>query len=142
MAAHHPSLEATPMYLNVGHVERIEDPSADQVAHSLRFLPPAAPFLILSASDHVFIQAMPQGGAYRVEYRAGDHKGFVNVSLEKASELFLGFRGVPESVEAATKWRRISVFNDPTFPNALWPLAVVMIAVIAVVAWELWTFFH
>jgi hypothetical protein len=39
------------MILDVGNVERIENPSAEQVRLCLRLMPPEAPFVILSVPD-------------------------------------------------------------------------------------------
>jgi hypothetical protein len=79
------------MFLDVGNLQRIDDPTPEQVAHHLRNLPPDAPFLILNADDEQFIQATPAGAAWRVEWRQGTMQRFVLVSLDRTEEALRAF---------------------------------------------------
>jgi len=127
------------MVLDIGNVERIDNPSSEQLSHYLRFMPPTAPFLVLSASDDTFMQATPRGDAYRVEYRTGKRHRFMHVPLDRAVELLNAFRTGDRELDALADWRRLSVFTDSTYPNALWPI-VIMILVAA--ALSLWSALH
>ena len=124
------------MMLDVGDVERIEQPSAEQVRHFLRFMPPKSPFVILSASDDSFIQARPHGESYRVEYHQNGRRQFVQMPFEQAVRLFEAFRTGDDSFHHAVAWSRLSVLNDPYHPAVLVVLALLLIAFAVFSIWR------
>ena len=44
-----------PMFLDIGNIERIDEPTADQIVDRLRNLPVDAPFAVLNADEVLFI---------------------------------------------------------------------------------------
>jgi hypothetical protein len=72
------------MFLDVGNLYRIDNPTPGQIAHHLRNLPAEAPFLILNADDRQFIQAMPAGDGFRVEWRQEAEQRFMLAALDRA----------------------------------------------------------
>ncbi len=93
--------------------QRIDNPTTAQIGHSLRNLPPDAPFVILNADDEQFIQAMPAGKAYRVEWRQESEQRFMIVSIDRAEEAFAAFGRWDERALQSLPWRRLTLFNDP-----------------------------
>ena len=56
------------MTLNVGDVERIDEPSAEQVRHFLRFMPPHSPFITFRGQDSsVTTLAICQGSSQIID---------------------------------------------------------------------------
>ena len=124
------------MRLDVGNVECIDAPSAEQVRHFLRFMPPDAAFVVLSAADDSFIQARPDGEGYRVEYRLRRRQHFARVSFEQAVGLFEAFRTGDESFRQAVPWRRLTVMNDPYHPAVLVALVLMLLVAATLGAWS------
>ena len=101
------------MILDIGNLERIENPTAEQIIHYLRHLASDS-FLILDADAQLFIQAtLARGGRYRVEWRQEDVQRFAIVPLEQAEALLLAFARWDEAGLEAVKWRRLGLLNDP-----------------------------
>ena len=127
------------MTLEIGNVERIENPSPDQVRHFLRFMPASAPYVILSSGDDSFIQAAPDGDDYRVEYRLDGRQYFARVPFEQAAELFEAFRAGDDTYRHAAPWRPLTVMNNPRHPAVLVGL-VLIIVLVAVL--QIYSFFR
>jgi hypothetical protein len=122
------------MFLDVANRQRIDDPTPEQIAHHLRNLPAAAPYLILIADDEHFVQATPAGDEFRVEWRQEAQQRFMLVSVDRAEESFLAFQRWDEPTLKAFPWRRLSVFNDP-YRRVI--IAVAILLVIALIS--LWS---
>ncbi len=125
------------MNLEVGNVERIEDPSGEQVDHYLRFMPPHAPFIILTAGENFFMQAIVAEDGYRVEYREGKCQFYANVSLEQASALLEAFRQGDDQFRKMAAWHRLGVLNDP---YSLVPVVIVVLLLVRVTGIQVWKF--
>jgi len=124
------------MILDARNVERIENPTAEQVEHYLRFMPPQAPFVILSASEGRFIQAAFVDDAYRVQYREGGRQSFAKVPIDDAVKLFEAYRIGDASFKDAVSWRRLTVLNDPHHPAAMIVLVALMLCGIVFAVWS------
>lgn len=122
------------MVLDVGNIERIDDPTDDQIADRLRILPIPAPFAILSADDELYIQTTPADGGYRVELRQGSTTRFAVLTLGQVESLFKAFRRWDEPVIEAVQWKHLTVWNDPYRG-----LIFLMIAVIVIAAVSIWS---
>jgi hypothetical protein len=85
-------MEESMLILEIGAVEKIIDPSAEQISHYLRFMPPTSPFLILSREFNTFMQATPAGDRYRLEYRQDGRQRFVIVPVNEADRLLQLYR--------------------------------------------------
>jgi hypothetical protein len=126
------------MKLQVGDKTSIDSPSLEQVRHYLHFMPPQAPFIILSDEADSFIQAAPQGEQYRIEYKDDEHQYATFVTVEKAAELFEAFLVGDASYRLAIRWRRLNAWNDPLNVNAyVW---LILLAVVLAVGlnWYFW----
>jgi hypothetical protein len=121
--------------LEIGNVERIDDPSAQQVDHYLRFMPPHAPFIILTAGENFFMQAAAAENGYRVEYREGKRQFSAKVSLEQASALLDAFRQGDDQFRKLTAWHRLGVLNDP---HSSVPVVIVLLLLILLVGLQVW----
>jgi hypothetical protein len=129
----------TPMILDVGNVARIENPSAEQVERYLRLISPQSPFVILSASEERFIQAILCDDGYRVEYREEDRQYFADVPFEQAARLFEAYRVGDTAFKDAAEWRRLTMLNGSHHPAVL----IVLIAlIICGIAFCVWTSLH
>jgi hypothetical protein len=121
------------MTLDVGNVHHIENPTADAVQQHLRHLPRQAPFLTLSKDDKRFIQAKPYSGGYRVEWHDGRESRRALATMDATEKLMLAYlRGDDSAVLRDTKWRQLSVYNDPFY----WLLAAGAVCA-AVLTWLL-----
>ena len=107
------------------------------MAKHLRHLPADAPFLILSADENLFIQVMPHGSAYRVEWRQEDDHRFTIVPLERAEELFAAFLKWDEPALTAASWKRLRWYNGPVNLATLGGAAMFAAASYLLVRW-LW----
>ena len=126
------------MTLDVGDIDRIDDPTAEQVRQFLRVLPARSPFLILTAADGFFIQAThADGDAYRVEYRELDRQWHGRVDFDAAVDVFERFRRGDDSFRRVVRWRRLRVWNDPHSPLVVAILAVPMLALAGWGVWEM-----
>jgi hypothetical protein len=124
------------MILDVGNVERIENPSAEQVEHYLGFMPPQSPFVILDASDDRFIQAAPGDEGYRVEYREEGRMYFVDVPFEQAVKLFEAYRSGDESFKDAVPWRPLRLRNVWVSNAMVIVLIALLLCVLALGVWS------
>ena len=116
------------MRLDLGGLEELSDPTPDQVAHYLRYMPVESPFINLQRCEGQFIQAVIEEGHYRVEYREQDAQWFVKTDYKNACELFWCF--MDESCELAneTKWTRLTALNTPWHPLAVILLIFLIVA--------------
>jgi hypothetical protein len=125
------------MFLNIGNLQSIDDPTPEQIAFRLRNLPADAPFLILDADQEHFIQAMPVRGVFRVEWRQEGQQRFMLVPLERAEEALQAFRRWDEPALMAFPWKRLTVFNDPYRRVIFCFAALALLAVAwAIVRWS------
>ena len=122
------------MFLDVGNLERIDDPTDDQIADGLRNLPIAAPFAILNADEELYIETTPDGGGYRVELRQGSATRFAFLTFGKVESVFKAFRRWDESAIEAVQWDRLSAWNDP-YKRLLF----VAVAMIVIAAFSIWS---
>jgi hypothetical protein len=115
------------MYLTVGNNQRIDEPTAEQIAWHLNHLPSDAPFLILNADAEHFLQATPVGDAVRVEWRQESHQRYMLVTRDQAEQLFDAFRRWDEPSLSAFPWKRLGMLNDPyrRLPFVLFVLAAI-----------------
>jgi hypothetical protein len=118
------------MFLDVGHRERFDDPTPEQIGHHLRSLSAEAPFVVLHSDDAQFIQATPEGDGLRVEWRQEAEQRFMLVPVERAEQSFLAFRRWDEAALGAFPWRRLRAYNDPYRLVAFALAALTAIAVI------------
>jgi hypothetical protein len=124
------------MRFDVGNVQLIVDPSAEQVRHFLRFMPPEAPFVVLSADDGSFMQAVFAGEHYRVEYRTDKRLHVAHLPFQEAAEALEAFRRGDESYRESVAWRRVSLLNDLSRRASLIVLAgFVLLVVVALFVW-------
>jgi len=101
------------MFLDIGNQQRISDPTMEQVGLSFSNLPADAPFVILDADTEHFIQAMPAGTAWRVEWRQEAEQRFMIVNLDDAEEAFAAFYRWDEAALTSFPWKRLTLWNDP-----------------------------
>lgn len=116
------------MQLELGDVEVIQDPSADDVRHYLRFMPVESPFVILQRKPECFVQAIFEGDNYRVEYRRGESSWFLKARYEIAVEVFLAFLEDENGVREGWEWKKMTVLNTPGHPAVIILLIVLLVA--------------
>jgi hypothetical protein len=122
------------MYFDIGNRQRIDDPTPEQIRHYLRNLPADAPFIILNADEEHFIQAIPAGALFRVEWRQEAQHRFMLVPLDRAEESFMAFRRWDEAGLKAFAWQRLGLFNDPYRRVVI--VACVFLAVALICLWS------
>ena len=123
--------------LHAGNVERISGPSAEQVRHYLRFMPPTSPFIILARDEGTFMQATPIGGRYRVEYREQGVHRYLLTSPDEAGKLLESYRVDDASFVHRVAWRRIGFFSDPH--SFMRPAILFCLMGVAAAAWGIWS---
>jgi hypothetical protein len=101
------------MYLDIGNRQCIDEPTVEQIEFHLRHLPAEAPFVILNADEEQFIQAIPAGDVFRVEWRQEAQHRFMLCPIDRAEQAFQAFRHWDETALNEFPWRRLTVFNDP-----------------------------
>lgn len=126
-----------PTTLQVGNVERISGPSAEQVRHYLRFMPPTAPFIILARDEDTFMQATPIGVRYRVEYREQGIQRYLLTSPDEAEKLLESYRVEDASFVHRVAWRRLGFFSDPY--SFMWRAIIFCLISVAAAAWGIWS---
>lgn len=109
------------MELDLGAVDRIVNPTSEDVAHYLRFMPVQSPFVVLSRDDATFIQAVFEARAsrYRVEYKCDGVTGFILADYRTAIDLFLCYMDEQCELAEQAKWKRLTVWNTPGHPLAI-----------------------
>jgi hypothetical protein len=122
------------MTLEIGDAEKIQNPTAEQIRHSLRSVPPAAPFIILFADDIHFMQAAPEGDEYRVEYRDDQGQWYVEVPYETAAALLEQYRAGDAGFRTAAAWQRMSAVEVGSSKLVVAMLVLIMIAAAAYAA--------
>ena len=70
-------------------------------------------FVILNADDEQFVQATPEGGAWRIEWRQEREQRFMIASLQRAEEAFAAFLRWDEAAMTSLPWKRLRLWNDP-----------------------------
>lgn len=126
------------MTLDVGDIDRIDAPTAEQVRQFLRVLPARSPFLILTAADGFFMRAThADGDDYRVEYREFDADWHATLDYDAAVDALERFRRGDASFRRLIPWRRVRVWNDPHSPLLVAILAVPMLALAGWGVWEM-----
>ena len=126
------------MKLEVGDKTCIDSPSVEQVRHYLHFMPPQAPFVILSGESGAFMQAAPEGEQYRVEYKDNEHQYAAFVTVEQAEKLFEAFLAGDVSYRQAIQWRRLTAWNDPLNVNAYVWLILLAVVFAVGLGWYFW----
>ena len=127
------------LILEIGAVEKITDPSAEQISHYLRLMPPTSPFLILSREFNTFMQAAPAGDRYRLEDRQDGRQRFVIVPVNEADRLLQLYRADDPSFAQSAAWRKLSVWNDP-YSSA--SLILLSLGAIILAGWGIWQWLH
>jgi hypothetical protein len=125
------------MTLEIGDVEKIENPTAEQIRHYLRFMPPTAPFVILSAGETHFMQATPDRDEYRVEFRDERGQSCVVVPYEQAATLFEQYVAGDDGFRSAAAWRRMNPVELGSNKVVMAMLALIVLAIAAYVAVEM-----
>lgn len=115
------------MRLDLGGIEAIDDPTPDQVAHYLQFMPAESPFIVLERREGDFIQALIEEGKYRVEYKENKSQWFVIVGYEKARDLFWCYMDESCELAEATAWTRLTALNTPWHPAAVIGLILLIV---------------
>lgn len=120
------------MELDLGGIEKIAAPSAEDLKHYLRYMPVESPWIVLADSDESFIQAIYDHGSdrYRVEYKRSGKQFFVLEEYEKAVLLFTCFLEDECQVEHQAEWKKLTVFNAPSHPIAVGLACILLISFI------------
>jgi hypothetical protein len=127
------------MFLDIGNIERIDDPTPEQISARLRDLSNGGQFLILDADAEHFIQASQVRDAIRVEWLQEGEQRFMVVSLSLAIEAFDAFRRWDEAALQSFTWRRVTPWNDPYLSaEYLGYLALALIAITLLTLWVNW----
>lgn len=119
------------MFLDVGNQQRFDNPTPEQVCHALRNLPMDAPFLILDADDEQFVQAAPEGGGWRIEWRQEGEQRFMIASLQRVEEVFAAFLRWDEPALTLLPWKRLTLWNDPCRRPLFFAVGLLVIALAA-----------
>ena len=127
------------MRLDLGNVQIIQNPSADELRHYLRFMPAEAPFIILEAAQEYFLQATCEWGGYYVEYRENGRAFCATMKYEDAAIAFELFRIGDESFKTAIPWSRKIDFDNRYTRGGL---VLVIAGMIAFLIWKLVEFFR
>lgn len=126
------------MTLDVGDIDRIDAPTAEQLRQFLRVLPARSPFLILTrAPGHLMQATHTDRDDYRVEYRELDRHWDAFVGYDAAVDVLERYRVGDESFRRAVRWRRLHIWNEPHSPVVVAVLAVPMLALAAWGVWEM-----
>lgn len=127
------------MTLDVGDIDRLDAPTAEQVRQFLRVPPPRAPYLVLTADGGLTMQATlaPPGEHYRVEYRDVDGRRWhaATLDFDAAFDVLERFRRGDASFRRVIAWRRHHAWEDAHSPAVL---ALVGVPVLALAAWGVW----
>ena len=116
------------MKLDLGGQEEIDGPTVEQVEHYLRFMPAESPYIVLEEAEGVFIQAIIEEEAYRVEHRRDDQQWLVKTNYERACELFKCFMDPRCAVGREAQWKKLTALNTP------WNTPVLVILIILIVS--------
>ncbi|HUT88109.1 MAG TPA: hypothetical protein VMY37_01310 [Thermoguttaceae bacterium] len=126
------------MKLDLGGIDAIDNPTADDIHHYLKFMPTESPFVVLSNGDQ-FIQSVYQGSDYRVEYKSDDGtQFFATTDYETAVKLFVSFLARDGNYRSAVAWKRLrlSAWTTPNHPCAVSALCVLLIIGIVIAIWS------
>jgi hypothetical protein len=122
-----------PMTLEIGDAEKIQNPTGEQIRHYLKFMPPAAPFVILSADESRFMQAVAIADEYRVEYRDEQGQWWAQVPYEQAAALFEQYGAGDNGFRSAVAWRRMNAVELGSNKVVIAMLALIILAIAAYV---------
>jgi len=125
------------MKLDLGGIDVIDEPTAEDIRHYLKFMPAESPFVILSKGDE-FIQSLYENVDYRVEYKDDDGRQyFAATDYETAVTLFESFLAGTEDYRSAVAWKRLhlSAWTTPNRPFAVGLLCVLLVIALVVVMW-------
>jgi len=121
------------MKFDLGGIDAIESPTADDIRHYLKFMPAESPFVVLSHGDQ-FIQSIYDGSGYHVEYKSDDGRQFYAATdYETAVKLFMSFLARDGTYRSAVPWKRMRPSARTAMAGLL---CVLLIAGLVIAIWS------
>lgn len=124
------------MRLDLGGIETIANPTPEQVAHHLQFIPAESPYIILERGEGEFVQACVEAGQYRVEYKENDLQWFVFVEYEKALSIFEIFLTNAGDISDMARWKKLNLADQISTKGLAVGIFVILLGLMTLGLWN------
>ncbi|MEM6260192.1 MAG: hypothetical protein AAGI37_18100 [Planctomycetota bacterium] len=123
------------MHLDLGGLETITDPTLDQIAHHLRYMPAESPFIVLDRGQEEFVQATIEAAYYRVEHRKSKLHRFCLVDYKKAVSIFEAFHS-HNSLNELASWKKLYLTNPKATKWVAISVTVILLGLMSLGIWH------
>ena len=117
------------MYLDIGNIDRIDDPSPEQIGYYLRHLPRQSPFLILNADEELYLKRHQSEA--NTEWRSAGKTAAVRPALTRPrGRIVSSFPSLGRACNSGSGVASFAVWTDP-FSNAALCVVLCLAVVLA-----------